>query len=78
MPPKLKAAMDANDASRDAQKSSAATQEAELGRINKLYDIELERLQRLWAGAAPGSLGTLSASTGAIGVASPPPGKPRH
>ena len=65
LPPKLKAAMDANDAALDAQKSSAATQTAELDRINKLYDIELERLRRLWAGAAPGTLGTLSASTGA-------------
>ncbi len=64
-PPKLKAALDANDAALDAQKSSASTQEAELGRINKLYDIELDRLRRLWAGAAPGTLGALSASTGA-------------
>lgn len=73
LPPKLKAAMDANDASRDAQKSSAATQEAELGRINKLYDIELERLRRLWAGAPPGTLGSLSASTGAAGVTNAAP-----
>jgi hypothetical protein len=72
LPPKLKAAMDANDAAMEAQKSSAATQEAELGRINKLYDAELERLRRLWAGAAPGRLGTLSASTGtAPALASP-------
>ena len=65
LPPKLKAAMDANDAALDAQKSSAATQESELSRINRLYDIELERLRRLWAGAAPGTLGTQSASTAA-------------
>lgn len=61
LPPKLRAAMDANDAALDAQKSSAATQEVELGRINRLYDIELERLRRLWAGAAPGTLGTQGA-----------------
>lgn len=62
LPPKLKAAIDANDAALEAQKASAATQEAELGRINGLYDIELERLRRLWAGAAPGTLGALNAS----------------
>jgi hypothetical protein len=61
LPPKLKAAMDANDASVEAQRSAAASQEAELGRINKLYDAELERLRQLWAGAAPGSLGPLPA-----------------
>jgi hypothetical protein len=59
LPPKLKAAIDANDASTEAQRSAAATQEAELGRINKLYDLELDRLRRLWAGAVAGSLGPL-------------------
>lgn len=59
MPGKLKAAMDANDASLDAQRGAAATQEAELVRINKLYDAELNRLRRLWAGTQPGSLGPL-------------------
>ena len=60
LPAKLKAAMDANDASLDAQRGAAATQEAELVRINKLYDAELNRLRRLWAGAQPGSLGPLA------------------
>ena len=64
LPPKLKASIDANDAALEAQKASAATQGAELGRINRLYDLELERLRRLWAGAAPGTLGALSANTG--------------
>ena len=59
LPGKLKAAMDANDASLDAQRGAAATQEAELVRINKLYDAELNRLRRLWAGTQPGSLGPL-------------------
>ena len=76
LPPKLKAAMDANDASSDAQKSSAATQEAELGRINKLYDIELERLRRLWAGAPPGTLGSLSGGGHAAAVPGPTPTAP--
>lgn len=59
LPPKLRAALDANDAGLDAQRSAAANQEAELDRINKLYDAELDRLRRLWAGAQPGSLGPL-------------------
>lgn len=59
LPGKLKAAMDANEASLDAQRGAAATQEAELVRINKLYDAELIRLRRLWAGTQPGSLGPL-------------------
>ena len=59
LPPKLRAQMDANDAAVDAQRGAAATQEAELGRINKLYDLELERLRRLWAGAPAGSLGPM-------------------
>ncbi len=71
LPPKLKAAMDANDAALDAQKSSAATQGAELGRINRLYDIELGRLRRLWSGAAPGTLGSMSAHTAEPAVATP-------
>jgi hypothetical protein len=56
MPGRLKQQFDANDAGVDAQRQAAATQEAELVRINKLYDLELERLRLLWAGARPGSL----------------------
>jgi hypothetical protein len=59
LPPKLKAAIDANDATYEAQRSAAQNQEAELGRINKLYDAELERLRKLWSGAPAGSLGPL-------------------
>ena len=46
----------ADDAAVDAQRSSAQNQSIELVRINALYDIELERLKRLWDGAQPGSL----------------------
>ena len=42
-----------------AGKGVDAGQKAELERVNKLFDIELARLKRLWAGAAPGSLGHL-------------------
>jgi hypothetical protein len=60
LPPKLRAAIDANDAAVDAQRAAATNQEAELVRINRLYDAELARLRQLWAGAPPGSLGPLA------------------
>lgn len=59
LPPKLKTALEANDAAVEAQKQLAATQQAEIERVNRNYDVELARLQRLWAGAPPGSLGPL-------------------
>ncbi len=63
MPAKLRGQLEANDAAEQAQRSSSATQEAELGRINKLYDTELERLRKLWAGAQPGTLGPMTSQT---------------
>ena len=71
LPMKLKQQFDANDAAVDAQKSSAQNQSAELVRINGLYDIELERLKRLWAGAQPGSLGPAAASAAMPAAAMP-------
>jgi hypothetical protein len=62
LPPKLRAAMDANDAAIEAQRSAVGNQTAELDRINKLYDAELARLRALWAGAPAGSLGPLPPS----------------
>ena len=59
LPPPLKAKFDANDAAVAAQRTSMQAQEAELERINKLYDVELERLRKLWAGASPGTLGPI-------------------
>lgn len=56
VPAKLKQQLDANDAGIEAQRAAARNQAAELARINAIYDAELERLKRLWAGAAPGSL----------------------
>jgi len=60
LPTKLKSALDANDASLAAQKSLIQNQQAEEIRINALYDAELERLRKLWAGAPAGSLGPAS------------------
>jgi hypothetical protein len=59
LPPKLRAALDANDAALEAQRAAANTQQTELDRLNRLYDAELARLKQLWAGAPPGSLGAL-------------------
>lgn len=59
LPPKLRQALDGNDAAVEAQRTLVANQEAEIVRINRLYDVELERLKRLWAGALPGSMGSL-------------------
>lgn len=60
MPLKLRQALDANDAATDAQRSLIQNQQAETVRINALYDVELARLKRLWAGASPGSMGALA------------------
>jgi hypothetical protein len=57
LPTKLKAQFDANDAAVQAQRALIGTAEAELVRLNALYDAELARLRKLWAGAEPGSLG---------------------
>ena len=78
MPARLKQALDSNDAAVEAQRGAAANQEAELVRINKLHDVELERLRRLWAGAAPGSLGPTpaTATTPAAQQASARPAMP--
>jgi hypothetical protein len=85
LPPRLKAAIEANDASAEAQRMAGQGQEAELARVNKLYDAELERLRRLWSGSQPGSLGLLPPSAapastgGAASSGAPrasPPAKP--
>lgn len=65
LPLKLKLALDANDASVDAQKSLVQNQQLEIVRINKLYDAELERLRALWNGARPGTLGPVAAASAA-------------
>ena len=63
VPAKLKASLDANDASLEAQRSLVQNQQIEVVRINTLYDAELARLRKLWGGAPPGTIGpTASAS----------------
>ena len=74
MPAQLRQQLDANDAATEAQKSLVQNQQSEIGRINALYDSELARLKKLWAGAPAGSLGPVpmaSASAPAPSTASP-------
>ncbi len=61
LPTKLKLALDSNDASLEAQKSLVQNQQVEVVRIGALFDAELLRLRKLWAGAPAGSLGPLPA-----------------
>lgn len=69
-PPKLQQQIESVDVAIAAQRVSAQNQRAELDRVNRLYDIELERLKRLWAGAAPGSLGPIGGERAAAAAAS--------
>lgn len=62
LPNLLKQRVDANDALLEAQKSLAQNQQIDVARINALYDAELARLKKLWAGAPAGSLGPLPQS----------------
>jgi hypothetical protein len=48
LPGKLKGALDANDAALGAQKSLIQNQQGEVVRIDKLYDEQLVRLNKLW------------------------------
>jgi hypothetical protein len=61
MPARLKQQLEANDTSVAAQRDLIQTQEAELGRVNRIYDAELEHLRKLWNGARPGSISLVSA-----------------
>lgn len=55
LPRQLRSQFDANQAATEAQRSLISNYQAELERLNGVYDEELARLRRLWAGAAPGS-----------------------
>ena len=73
MPAKLKGQIDANDVALEAQRSLAQSQQFEADRINKRFDLELERLKKLWAGASPGSLGALGTQASAKPASSAEP-----
>jgi hypothetical protein len=57
LPNLLKQKVDANEATLEAQKALVQNQQTEIGRIDRLYDLERDRLRALWKGAPPGSLG---------------------
>jgi hypothetical protein len=67
LPAALKAQIEANDVAVQAQRASMRTQQSEVERINKLYDAELAHLHKLWAGATPGSIGSVVAAPGRAG-----------
>jgi hypothetical protein len=68
LPAKLQQQVDANEASTVAQRELTAAQKAELERVTRFYDAELDRLKKLRAGAAPGSLGPLVTSAAAASL----------
>jgi hypothetical protein len=76
MPLKLKQQIEGNEVATAAQRALVVNQQAELVRINTLYDAELERLQKLWSGARPGSLGALPKAEAPSPAAAPAPRKP--
>lgn len=57
MPARLRAQFDYVQVATEAQNTLLQNQQAEVGRINARYDDELARLEKLWAGALPGSVG---------------------
>ncbi len=77
LPAQLRQRLDANDATIAAQRSLMENQQIEIVRINAMYDIELERLKRLWAGVAPGSLGALPLVVPTVGAVSAGASAPR-
>ena len=70
LPAKLRQALDANDAAVEAQRTLVLNQQSEIVRINNLFDVELERLKRLWGGTPPGSMGVLAAAPAAAAAGS--------
>ena len=61
LPSRLKQQIEANETSVAAQRELMQTQESELLRVNRIYDLELEHLRKLWKGAPPGSISLVSA-----------------
>jgi hypothetical protein len=70
LPTALKTQLDANGASADALRDTLQNQQLEIVRIDQLFDVERERLRKLWAGERPGSMGMLAGT-----AASAPPRK---
>jgi hypothetical protein len=76
LPAKLRQQIDANEAAAAAQQDAQSNQKAELERVTRLFDAELARLKRLWAGAPPGSLGAATVEATSAPSPAAPTGKP--
>lgn len=72
LPLKLKLALDANEASVEANQSLVQNQQTEVVRIEKNYDAGLERLRLLWSGMRPGSGGAIAGVASAASSGSAP------
>jgi hypothetical protein len=57
MPVPLKQLIDNNEVTAAAQRNAIKNSQAEVDRINAKFDVELDRLRKLWGDAQPGSLG---------------------
>jgi hypothetical protein len=58
LPRKLKQQFEQNETAVAAQRGAIEQHRQEMQRINALFDEELGRLKKLWAGALPGTLGS--------------------
>lgn len=65
LPRRLKFQFEQNAAAFTAQQAAIEQHRAESQRINAMFDEELARLKKLWAGATPGTLGRAPAAAGA-------------
>lgn len=63
LPPRLKQQLDGNEATAAAQREAMKNQDAELARVNKMFDQELEQLRRLWRGVSPGTVSVAGTPT---------------
>jgi len=57
VPVPLKQLIDNNEVTAAAQRNAIKNSQAEADRINAKFDVELDRLRKLWGDAQPGSLG---------------------
>jgi hypothetical protein len=64
LPGRLRAQFDYVQVATEAQNTLLQNQQAEMVRINTRYDEELVRLEKLWAGAQPGSVGSVPLADG--------------
>lgn len=65
LPAKLRYEIESNEAAVASQRVLMQGQEAEAARIHARFELELERLRRLWAGAPAGSLGPVRSAQSA-------------